>query len=162
MTANRELPHIMVLPEDDANNDIATGFLEKVHFLRQRRIQVLPVAGGWPPVRDSFIKTHNAEMKRWPRRFMVLLVDFDEQLLTRVDAVMAEVDPAVHERVFVLGSLKNPEGLKTAGLGSFNTIGQNLATDCSENTTQTWSHRLLQHNAQELARMNSTLRDILF
>jgi hypothetical protein len=158
MSVNRELPHVMVLPEDDANRQIAIGFQNKI--VNGRQFQILSPSGGWTHVRDSFIRTHNPMMKLWPKRFMVLLVDFDEKL-NRVEAVMAEVDPAVCERVFVLGSLKDPEDLR-ATLGNFETIGQNLATDCSKNTTQIWSHPLLQHNTQELERMNSTLREILF
>lgn len=158
MSVNSYKPHVLVLPEDDANRQIANGFLLKV--IKLRSIQILTEAGGWTHVRDSFTSTHNAMMRRFPERLMVLLVDFDGSP-TRVEEVMSEVDPAVKDRVFVLGSFQEPEDLKVA-LGSFETIGKKLATDCSENTTQTWSHKLLQHNAQELARMNSTLRDILF
>ena len=161
MSVNREKPHVMVLPEDDANRQIANGFLQKINPLKHRQIQVLNEAGGWAHVRDSFTSTHNAAMKLWPERLMVLLVDFDESP-TRVEDVKAEVDPGVVERVFVLGCYQEPENMKAAGLGSFETIGQKLATDCSEKTTQTWNHRLLQHNTKELERMNSTLRKILF
>ena len=158
MSVNREKTHVMVLPEDDANRQIAVGFQQKIINVRQ--FQILSPPGGWTHVRDRFTSTHNAEMKKYPLRFMVLLVDFDGDP-TRVEKVMAEVDPAVRERVFVLGSFQEPEDLK-ATLGNFEAIGQKLATDCATNTTQTWSHKLLQHNAQELARMNATLRALLF
>ncbi len=53
MSPNKYAPHVLVLPEDDANNDIANGFLRH-DALDLRAIQVLPCAGGWGKVRDAF------------------------------------------------------------------------------------------------------------
>lgn len=46
MSVNRHLPHVLVLPEDDANRQIANGFLLH-HAIGNRKIQVLEEAGGW-------------------------------------------------------------------------------------------------------------------
>ena len=44
MSVNRHKPHLLVLPEDDANRQLARGFeLE----LSTRQFQVLQPAGGW-------------------------------------------------------------------------------------------------------------------
>ena len=74
---NRYPPHILVLPEDDANSQLANGFQQ--HLFLWNRIQVLPVAGGWTKVLDSFEKDHVREMVTYPNRTMVLLIDFDGQ-----------------------------------------------------------------------------------
>jgi hypothetical protein len=42
---NKYQPHVIVLPEDDANRQIGNGFLQ-VPSLQARRIQILPEAGG--------------------------------------------------------------------------------------------------------------------
>lgn len=45
MGANKSRPHILVLPEDRANLQIANGFHLEVPRERQRQMQVLPPAG---------------------------------------------------------------------------------------------------------------------
>ena len=160
MSVNRERPHILVLPEDDANRQIAVGFQQRI-AKNGRQFQILSPSGGWRHVRDSFTSTHNAEMRRYPARLMVLLVDFDESP-TRLQDVLSEVDSSVSDRVFVLGAHKEPEDLKTNLRSNFEKIGQALAADCQANTTQTWDHALLKHNAGELSRMNQRIRALLF
>lgn len=73
---NKYQPHVIVLPEDDANRQIGNGFLQ-VPSLQPRRIQILPEAGGWTAIRDSFVREHNKAMAGYPQRRMILLVDFD-------------------------------------------------------------------------------------
>lgn len=95
---------------------------------------------------------------------MVLLVDFDNRVdeqTNRRDQVLAEVDEAVRDRVFVLGAQGEPEDLKAA-LGSYEKIGKALARECAEGTRTTWEHPLLAHNRDELDRMMPAIRPILF
>lgn len=77
MSANKHRPHVLVLPEDDANRQPANGFLLEVDPVGMRRMQVLPVAGGWNDVLESFVAEHVREMDLYTARFMVLLIDFD-------------------------------------------------------------------------------------
>ncbi len=58
MSVNRELPHVMVLPEDDANRQLALGFHLQVDWRCKRQMQVLRVAGGWREVLDRFRVEH--------------------------------------------------------------------------------------------------------
>ncbi|MGS0743548.1 hypothetical protein ACVBEF_17245, partial [Glaciimonas sp. GG7] len=44
--SNKFLPHLLILPEDDANRELANGFLLDDRVL-ERNIQVLKPAGGW-------------------------------------------------------------------------------------------------------------------
>jgi hypothetical protein len=75
VSVNKHLPHVLVLPEDDANRQLANGFLLQVDPVRLRRMQVLPVAGGWHQVLESFLEDHVNEMDLYASRFMILLID---------------------------------------------------------------------------------------
>jgi hypothetical protein len=100
-------------------------------------------------------------MDRYPNRFMVLLIDFDghEDRLAYAKKVIPE---RLTERVFILGVLTEPEDLKRAGLGSYETIGQDLAKECREETDAIWAHELLRHNSGEIDRLRGRVRPFLF
>ncbi len=161
MSVNKYLPHIFVLPEDDANRQLANGFLlDDSLSIRRRRIQVLEEVGGWTEVLERFKSDHVNEMDRNPHRFMVLLIDFDGNE-DRLNLAKAAIPERLTARVFVLGSLSAPEALKPT-LGSYETIGLKLAKDCREEAYGTWGHPLLQHNGGELDRLRKHVRQILF
>jgi hypothetical protein len=124
-------------------------------------MRVLPVAGGWIEVLDLFSQ-QSTEMDRWPYRFMILLIDFDGNFEGRLAKARERIPEHLHQRVFVIGTLSEPEALRRAGLGTYEQIGAALANDCRNETESTWGHVLLRHNAGELARMRSTVRSILF
>jgi hypothetical protein len=157
MSVNKYRPHVLVLPEDDANRQLANGFDLN---LASRQLQVLAPSGGWALVRDSFVADHIVDMQRNPHRFMVLLIDFDNNL-NRLEAVRASIPIDLTERVFV-SALSNPEALRQGGLGSYEAIGGSLADDCRDRTQTVWSHQLLQHNEAELARLRNAVCDFLF
>jgi hypothetical protein len=159
MSVNKYRPHVLVLPEDDANRQLANGF-QLDPLLNTRRMQVLEVADGWRKVLDCFKQEHVPEMKRNQNQFMVLLIDFDKRE-DRLDIVRAEIPPDLKDRVFVLGVWDEPEKLRQ-DLGSFETTGLALAKDCRDNAEVTWSHNLLCHNASELERLRKHVRPILF
>lgn len=157
MSVNSYLPHVFVLPEDDANRQIATGF---VLSFSTRQIQILKEAGGWASVRDGFALDHRSAMERNPNRFVVLLVDFDGNE-NRLQAMQAVIPDHLKDRVFVLGALSEPEALRQAGLGSYEDIGRALAEDCRTGADATWGHNLLQHNEGELRRLRRHILPIL-
>ncbi len=162
MSVNKHVPHVLVLPEDDANRQLANGFLIELDQLRVgRRIQVLPVAGGWNRVLDSFQSEHVSAMDRYPERFMVLLIDFDGQG-NRLNRAGRAIPPHLAARVFILGALSKPEALRKATGDTYETIGLAMARDCRDNTDTMWGHALLQHNATELDRLREQIRPILF
>jgi len=155
VSVNKFLPHVYVLPEDDANRQLANGFLlDDLLSLRRRSIQVLDEVGGWSVVLDRFKSDHIIEMERHANRFMVLLIDFDGRQ-DRLDQVQAVIPEHLRERVFVLGAWTIPEDLRKAGLGSYETIGRAMAKDCLDETDRTWGHQLLRHNATELNRFRA-------
>lgn len=60
----------------------------------------------------------------------------------------------------MLGVSTQPEALKSAKLGSYETVG--MAKDCREETKATWGHELLRHNAGGIDRLRQHVRPILF
>ncbi|HUO29139.1 MAG TPA: hypothetical protein VMU80_07980 [Bryobacteraceae bacterium] len=157
MSANKRRLHVHVLPEDDANRQMLDGFLLE---FPTRQIHRLRVAGGWKKLLDRFKSDEVAGMETNPHRLMVLLVDFDGRS-DRRNKVGTVIPAHLADRVFVLGVWTEPEDLKKAGLGSFETIGRALAKDCREGTTVIWSHELLKHNAGDVARFCDLARSIL-
>ncbi len=159
MSANKYQPHVLVLPEDDANRQIANGFQLKTSKVRQ--MQVLEVAGGWKQVLASFASNHVPEMRRSPHRLLVLLIDFDGNL-GRLETAKANIPGDLTDRVFLLGVLSEPEALRGSLALSYEDIGSALARDCRDNTDETWGHHLLRHNEGELQRLRDRVLPILF
>jgi hypothetical protein len=160
MSVNNHRPHVFVLPEDDANRQLANGFHLEVGGTRQ--MQVLPEVRGWPHVLDVFESVHVAGLRRFPERFIVLLIDFDEDT-NRLARFQRRIPEDVAGRVFVLGTWSAPERL-TARLGnqSCETVGRVLADECRTGRRDTWTHMLLRHNAAELVRLEERVCAILF
>src|SRR6266478_2823150 len=100
MSVNKYHPHVLVLPEDGANRQLANGFL-----LDQRlstwKIQVLEEAGGWTQVLEHFLSDHVMAMDRYPGRFMVLLIDFDGRE-ERLQDAKQKIPGRLTDRVFIL------------------------------------------------------------
>lgn len=162
MSINKYKPHILVLPEDDANRQIANGFLLDPN-LNNRAIQVLPPAGGWTKVVDLFMRNYADTMRKLFHRQIVLLIDFDRHE-NRFSYVESQIPDDLKERVFVLGMQSEPERMKRkiAGLNTFEDIGQALARDCYDNTYKIWGHNLLKHNKAEVDRMVPFVKAYLF
>jgi len=163
---NRYRPHVVVLPEDTANLDVANGFV--LHVDRDCAIQVLGPAGGWDKARDDLLSDHVQGLRRLPERRLVLLIDFDDDL-SRRGAIRDACPGGVADRVFVIGTNTEVEELRRDLVGegvlrpnTLEGIGELLAADCRAGTDDTWSHPRLAHNADEYARMRVDLRPILF
>jgi hypothetical protein len=127
MSVNRYQPHVLVLPEDDANRQLANGFIQD-QDVSTRRIQVLEPAGGWMRVLECFTSDHVRAMETCQLRSMVLLIDFDGKK-DRMNLAKEVIPSHLTERVFVLGVLTEPEDLRKASLGSYETIGRAMAKD---------------------------------
>lgn len=160
MSINKHKPHILVLPEDDANRQIANGFILNLN-INIRTIQVLPEAHGWENAVEIFTNDYAATMRQYPNRMIALLIDFDgdEDRLSYVQSKIAE---DLIDRVFVIGVLSEPESLRRDIRKDFEGIGETLAKDCSDNTNQLWGHSLLKHNKTELDRMILSVKPFLF
>ena len=155
---NRHQPHVLVLPEDDANRQIANGFLLELEQIRQ--VQLLNEAGGWIEVLDRFESEQIAYLGKYRHGSIVLLIDFDCDP-GRLSKAKGRIPEHLINRVFILGAWAEPEKLKP-DLGSYETIGRQLAMDCRYGATATWGHELLRHNSTEVDRMREQIRPILF
>jgi hypothetical protein len=160
MSANHFQPHVLVLPEDDANRDIVIGFRADLS-VKFRKIQVEDVAGGWRRVLELFQSDYLEGMNTYPLRFLVLLFDFDGHFEERFELARTMIPEALRPRVFVLGSLTKPEDL-TASLGRFEAIGGAIAKDCRDGGDIAWKDPMLRHNAGEVERLRQAVRPILF
>lgn len=160
MSSNNYQPHILVLPEDDANRQIAIGFLLEQN-INNRAIQVLPPAHGWKKVVHNFREIYAPQMRKYKYRRIVLLIDFDHRA-DRLRLVIDEIPEELKNRVFVLGVLSEPEELKRKINKTFEKIGQSLAEDCPDNKNELWQDTLLKHNDSELDRIMLSVKAFLF
>jgi hypothetical protein len=119
MSVNREKPHVYVLPEDRPNSQMANGFVLELDPSVLTRIQVLREAGGWTKVLHRFNSDHASEMDVYPNEF----IDFDGKQ-DRLERARAEIPSHLTDRVSILGAWTEPEALKKARLGSFESIGK--------------------------------------
>jgi hypothetical protein len=159
---NRYLPHLLVLPEDKANRQIINGFLLEGAIEKVNKVQVLPEAGGWTAVIDRFCHDEVGAMQNYPQRFIVLVLDFDNDP-ERLDKIKGRIPGNLLERVFVLGVLSEPEELKPKLGLHFEEIGKAMARDCQLGGDGIWNDKLLVHNAEELERIKDAgLHELLF
>lgn len=153
-------PHIYILPEDRADEQIAIAFRDDT-FPNERFIHVERIAGGWLKVIKKFENEFIAEMRNDLYRRVILLLDFDEQN-DRRQYVQDRIPDDLKGRVYIIGVWSNPEALRTSLGMKFEAIGEALSQDCRNGAKTIWDHELLKHNANEVERMIVTLRPILF
>ena len=158
---NKYMDHVYVIPEDDANRQIANGFVDH-HGVRDRRIQVMPVAGGWRNVLKTFKDEYVQQLKGNPKVHVVMLVDFDGHFDERRAEFEGEIPGEIKPRVFVVGSRTTPETLKNALNKGFDVIGECLASDCDAGTTAHWGHGELAHNQPDRQRLEQAVKPFLF
>ena len=161
MSVNRYKPHIIVLPEDRANEEITNGFIQAPN-VDYRAIQVERPARGWTKVVKKKITTQLVPiMRQFKESFTVLLMDFDQNE-DRLNLVTSKIPEDLKDRVFVLGVLSEPEYLKRKINKTFEEIGGSLAEDCPDNKNKLWRDDLLRHNEIELDRIIPSVQPFLF
>jgi len=164
MSVNNYKLHLMVLPEDDANLDIANGFtLDSSFRMSTRSIQVLPPSGGWLKVLDDFTRNQLPIMKSNRNRHVLLIIDFDNDVKNRFEQIKGNIPQDVKDRVYVLGSKSEPEVLKTSLSMTYTKIGEMIYNQCPNLPKENlWSHPLLEHNQAELQRLINNTSSFLF
>ncbi len=156
---NKYQDHLWIVPEDDADRQLAIGFVQHP-AIRLGAVQVLPVAGGWRVARGLLARMV-PELQKFARRRVLLLVDFDEDPTRRAE-MLRDVPDELHARVFVLGVWSNPERLK-ADLGGrrLEYLGEDLADACVGQVDGLWAHALLAHNRDEVERLRREVGSFL-
>jgi hypothetical protein len=158
---NKYAPHVYVIPEDARNEQIANGFVGH-HQVRHMRIKVMPPAGGWLHVLETFCAEYISKLREYPDAHVVMLIDFDDEVEKRKGKFQEEIPEEFESRVFVVGSKHDPETLKKARKIGFEEIGKSLADDCDANTAGLWDHEQLRHNATERQRLVQNVKPFLF
>jgi len=154
-------PHIFVIPGDDANRQLAGGFI--LHDqVDARRVDVKTPARGWRHVLEIFTDVYIKILVQHRQDHVVMLIDFDGDY----DARRAEFEKAIPEdlksRGFVVGPKQNPEILTNKLGKSLERIGLSLAHDCFSGPDSVWGHEQLGHNDADLKRPVEVVRPILF
>jgi len=98
---NKYIHHVFVIPEDEADEEIANGFAlnERVDV---RRIQVMPVARGWSNVLTTFREEYIPRLRKHPLGHVVMLIDFDGQGEGRMANFLEAIPDDLRGRVFLV------------------------------------------------------------
>ena len=159
---NAFTPHVLVLPEDAANRELANGFLLNPSVC-ERNIKLLAPSGGWRKVLVDFERCI-PELRRFSERRIILLIDFDNSFESRSQFLLDKIPEDLRDRVFLLGTADEPERLRSELGQNFEGIGQSLAEQCDgdQQTSGLWNNSHLSHNQPELRRLQALVRPILF
>ena len=153
MAINIYKPHIVILPEDRANRQIANGFLVAIH---STQVKIENEIGGWLKVVDSFHTSYSNTMRLYANRYLIMIVDCDKTH-DRISNIRANLPDDIIDRIFILGCISEPEKLKTARLGSYESIGRRIADECRSKSDEIWQHDLLKNNFEEIVRLRKTM-----
>lgn len=164
MAVNKYKPHIYIIPEDDANRQIALGF-ELDPRLPPKVLQVMKPAGGWSMVVQIIREEYLPLLRSNQNTHVLGIIDCDDH----ADRITGELDRLrqgqpenCQNRVFLLGTLGTPERFKASVKKTFEEIGEALAEECSREEFSLWSHDDCQHIQAEIQRAREFLRPILF
>jgi hypothetical protein len=161
MSVNKFKPHVYIIPEDRADEQIANGFVLH-HQVRVRQVQVLPCADGWPGVLEKFATEYIPHLRNHKDGYVVLLIDFDSKYENRRNRFEQAVPENLKSRVFIVGAKETPEVVRQSLGGNWEDIGLSLADDCYKGTRVVWGHDQLNHNEPDLLRLLEAVKPILF
>jgi hypothetical protein len=155
-------PTIYVIPEDDEDRQLANGFRLSDYVVNALRLKVMPVAGGWPKVKETFETEYINWLRKYPNDVVVMVIDFDGKYADRY-AMFAEAIPHdLKDRAFVIGPREEPKDLRHALGEPLEDIGRRLAKECADGISDTWDHEHLRHNTPDRDAMATSVRSILF
>ena len=160
MMVNKYRPHVWLIPEDDANRQLANGFL--LHdAVDDRKVNVRAPAGGWAKVLEVFEGEYLPLLRGSMNAHVVMLIDFDENE-NRKERFENRIPEELKPRVFVIGSKSDPERLKGELKMTLEEIGGKLAQDCLNDAFKLWQHPQLIHNEREVQRLVQVVKPIVF
>ena len=81
MAVNKYKPHLYVIPEDDANRQMAVGF-EKDYRIRATAIQILRPAGGWKKALDRLSDEYYRVLDANVKSRVLVLIDRGSRCLS--------------------------------------------------------------------------------
>jgi len=161
MSVNKYLPHVLIIPEDHADEQIANGFTEHDQ-VTLKQVQVMPYADGWPGVLNKFQTQYIHYLRNNQKGYVVLLIDFDNNYANQRRRFDEAVPSDLKDRVFVVGVKETPEVLRQKLGKGFEEIGKELVDDCYKGTDGSWTNEDMKHNDPDRIKMIETVRPILF
>lgn len=167
MNINKYKDHLVIMPEDRAEEEIANGASNSLN-IDNRVVHIDKPARGWLKVVKRYKDQVVQEMLKNEFLHVILLIDFDcdstkgDTPEKRFFQVLKEIPDNLKDRTFVLGTLDEPEDLKTKLSMSLEKIGETLAEDCPDKRNQLWNDDMLKHNTPELERLIKTVKHFLF
>lgn len=163
MSVNSEKPHILIVPEDDENRQVANGFFEYGSGIKRDCHRIMPLAGGWLKAFNSVKKEYRNQLEKYSECRLLLLIDFDHKL-DRLEKNKHKIPAHLQDRVFVIGiRSKKPKDLAKVARKNLEALGELLAGDCANGKPSgLWEHDLLKHNEAELQRLCLSVRSFLF
>jgi len=163
VSVNLYRPHLAVIPEDDANRQMAIGFItsDSIPPMGAARIGIERSAGGWQKATEHFHNVQVDLLRKYKDRRVLILIDFDNEP-DRLARILEAVPDDIADRVFVLGAASEPERLKAAlQLKRLEQIGEAVARDCSQ-PGDFWDHDLLRVNLPQVERLRTFVQQELF
>ncbi len=160
MAVNKYIPHLFVIPEDDANRQMAIGF-EKDDRIRARSLQIVAPAGGWSKALEKLKGEYYRVLESNPNSHVLVIIDCDQDS-QRIPCALAKVPGHLQNRVFIIGTLSEPEELRKSLNGTLEMIGESVAQECYDPNQLIWKHDQLQHNSTEVIRLKSVLFPVVF
>jgi len=161
VSINKFKPHVLVIPEDGADRQLANGF-QQYFAVNFRAIEIKKEAGGWLHVLDVFEQEMVRYLRNYPNGHVVMLIDFDEKGEARRSKCEQRIPEDLKHRVFLIGTSDSPEDLKKELKLTLEGIGHALAEDCNKDDLGRWAHPHLVHNLPELQRMMPIIKPIIF
>jgi hypothetical protein len=112
--------------------------------------------------RCFYTKNQLTFLQKYRKRHLVLLIDFDGQVEERTRLFKEAFPQDVQERVYLLGTLDEPEPLRRDRGVPLEKIGEELASACANVEVGLWAHPMLEHNKAELGRLVHNVKQFLF
>lgn len=137
MSVNKYKPHLFIIPEDDADRQIAVGF-ELRGNIKARSLQIVNTAGGWLKVIDLIETEYIPILKKYPKSQVLGIIDCDNHP-ERIIESLNRFPEEFRDRIFLIGTLKDPQELKKNVNLSFERIGEDLGGRMSQ-----WKSRYLE------------------
>jgi len=144
-------PHLFIVPEDDADRQIAVGF--QMHLEAKGEMQIVDVARGWLKVVGVIKDEYVPLLKNNLNSHVLGIIDCDKDA-DRIAEQLENFPEDIRNRIFLLG-------VRSAKM-HFAEIGEKLADECYKDELDLWNHEMLSYSSSEALRAKDVLRELVF
>lgn len=156
---NKFKPHLFIVPEDDADRQIAVGF--QMHLEAKGEMQIVDVARGWLKVVGVIKDEYVPLLKNNLNSHVLGIIDCDKDA-DRIAGQLENFPEDIRNRIFLLGVNENPQEFKRSAKMHFAEIGEKLADECYKDELDLWNHEMLSYSSSEALRAKDVLRELVF